>query len=46
LPSEGDRANAGTYDGFQIDIYDPANPVLLSGFRCFGPRTILMEACP
>jgi hypothetical protein len=47
LPSEGDRANAGSYDEFRIfDVSDPANPVLRSGSRCCGPRTILIEACP
>jgi LVIVD repeat len=35
----GDRAYAGNYDGFRIfDISDPANPALLTDFRCFGPQ--------
>lgn len=36
----GDRAYAGNYDGFRIfDISDPANPALLTDFRCFGPQS-------
>ena len=35
----GDRAYVGNYDGFRIfDISDPADPELLSDFRCFGPQ--------
>ncbi|HEX6420692.1 MAG TPA: hypothetical protein VFZ77_19475 [Acidimicrobiales bacterium] len=35
----GDRAYVGNYDGFRIfDISDPANPALLSDFRCYGPQ--------
>ena len=35
----GDRAFVGNYAGVRIfDISDPARPVLLSDFRCFGPQ--------
>lgn len=38
----GDRAYAGNYDGFRIfDISDPANPRLVTDFRCFGPQNDL-----
>jgi hypothetical protein len=35
----GKLAYAGNYDGFRIyDISNPANPALLTDFRCFGPQ--------
>lgn len=35
----GTRAFVGNYDGFRIfDISDPANPVLVTDFPCFGPQ--------
>jgi hypothetical protein len=35
----GDRAYAGNYDGFRIfDVSNPANPLLLEDFPCFGPQ--------
>lgn len=35
----GNLAYAGNYGGFRIfDISDPANPVLIKDFACFGPQ--------
>jgi len=38
----GNKAYVGNYDGFRIfDISNPAAPVLITDFRCFGPQNDL-----